>query len=373
MASSQSNLNPANKRKRGETHYNVPIKNSFSIFSDNEDDDEPMFSENVETTNPVEPFPPIIVNKSFEDYKSVLQALNEKMTGEINIKYRKNKTIFITYNINDFNSAQELFKANNWEFHTYTPNCAIKPKYILKGLPPITDTEDIKSDLTGKGVQISNIFQMVYKKVTPNQKLPIWVVTLENKEQIESIMKIKYVCHVVVHWEKYKGSKSLTMCFNCQEFNHLASNCYKKPKCMKCSGDHPSNTCTKDSNSTFTPVCANCEGNHYSNDEKCPIYEKQLNIKQSKNPPKVTLKAFKKQDFPQLPKTSAKWPQGTFQPKDKEPSIFETFKEIKDFLGSLNLTNIFRNIKFLMSKLNAAEDGLSKIFILIEGITSLFD
>lgn len=47
-----------------------------------------------------------------------------------------------------------------------------------------------------------------------------------------------------------------------------------------------------------------------------------------------------------------------FQSKDKEQSILHTLKEIEYFLGSLNLTNIFRNIKFFMPKLNSAEDDI---------------
>lgn len=372
MASS-STATKNSKRKRGEPIYNISTNNSFAIFSDEEDADESMNIENNEENSKPKPFPPIIVNKSFEHCISTTTLIREHLIGELNIKYKKNKTIFITYNDADFKKAQEIFKAENIEFHTYTPNDEIKPKFVLKGIPPTINTEDIHQDLSSQGLQIFRIIQMVNKKVTPNVKLPMWIVTLQNKAQIPTLCKIKYVCHIVVEWDNYKSSNVLTICYNCQDYNHLASNCNKKPKCRKCAGEHLSLNCTKDTETNFKPTCANCEGDHYSSDNKCPVYERNVSLKLSKQVPKVPLTPFKKKDFPQLPKPSSKWPADKFQSTETGPSITDTFKDVKNFLSSFNLSNILRNIKYLMSKVSQAEDGMSKLFVLIEGIINIFD
>lgn len=368
------------KRKRSDIQYNVPTQNSFSVFSDDDDDEMDLEaasnSHELAQNSKTKSLPPIIVNRPFENYTSIISNLNKNLSENINIKYKKHKTIFITYNNSDFQKVQEELKKHKIEFHTYTPESDIKPKYLLRGIPPNMDTEEIKSDLISQGLKIYKIFQMVKKKEIPNEKLPIWVITLEDKAQIQIMLKIRVVCHIVIKWDKYKVSKLLTQCFNCQEYNHISTNCFKNPKCKNCSEGHPSNTCPKINDENFIPICSNCNQAHFSNFEKCPVYEKNLELKLSKKPRIVPLKPsqFKHQDFPSLPKTSAKWPQGTFENREnKSTSLTDFFKEIKSLFNSVKIPDMINTVKTTLSKMKYAEDGMTKVFILIEGIISLFD
>ena len=55
---------------------------------------------------------------------------------------------------------------------------------------------------------------------------------------------------------------------------HGSSNCYTKPKCVKCAGSHITKDCTKSPQDT--PKCANCDGPHTANATICTFYKQQL-------------------------------------------------------------------------------------------------
>lgn len=65
-------------------------------------------------------------------------------------------------------------------------------------------------------------------------------------------------------------------CFNCCRFGHTRTVCRSKPRCLKCSQDHPGDGCQVP---TDAAVCVNCSGNHYANDRICPELGRQKGIK----------------------------------------------------------------------------------------------
>ncbi|GFU99384.1 nucleic-acid-binding protein from transposon X-element [Trichonephila clavipes] len=68
-------------------------------------------------------------------------------------------------------------------------------------------------------------------------------------------------------------SKGVTQCYKCQQFNHTASNCHIKPKCLKCGEPHQTSECEIDKVETM--YCVNCEAyGHMANYSKCPLYPK---------------------------------------------------------------------------------------------------
>ncbi|GFU09193.1 PRE_C2HC domain-containing protein [Trichonephila clavipes] len=68
-------------------------------------------------------------------------------------------------------------------------------------------------------------------------------------------------------------SKGVTQCYQCQKFNHTASNCHVKPKCLKCGEAHQ--TADYQIKKVDTMYCVNCEAyGHMANYSKCPLYPK---------------------------------------------------------------------------------------------------
>jgi len=98
---------------------------------------------------------------------------------------------------------------------------------------------------------------------------------------------------------KYKNSRPIQQCYNCQAFGHSSTFCGKTPKCVKCELTHATRDCTKPIGTP--PKCTNCEGPHPANFTGCPRYLLQLQHQQQ-NPqrpqppsqiPKQTPTSFK--------------------------------------------------------------------------------
>lgn len=379
-SSSKMTESTRSKRKRGEsTIYNIPTSNSYSIFSD---DDEECEMDTIIPEALI--FPPIIVNSSLTKHKEVVNKLKLSVS-ELNIKYAGNKTIFYVYNSEDFDTIKNELKILKLNFHTYTPKHEIKPKVVLKGMPPDYTTEDIQADLSQQGLEIYKIIQMVKKTDGKETKLPLSIIILNNQQQLEKLKNIKYCSNVVIRWEKYASKKILTQCHLCQEFNHVARNCFKKPKCLKCSEEHLSRDCPNILLDDFVPKCCNCQENHFSNSDKCPHWIRNQQIKLSKQrpaikPPKRHTFNPKPNEFPSLPKTDSKWFKKNFSDntmenssKSDELSIMDCFKEFKNILKLFNINTFINKFKNIVSEVKNAEDSMSKIFIVVEGLLSLID
>lgn len=63
-------------------------------------------------------------------------------------------------------------------------------------------------------------------------------------------------------------------CNNCCRFGHVKAQCRSKPRCLKCSQDHSSESC-----SSSLLSCLFCSGSHCANDKSCPEQQRQRNIK----------------------------------------------------------------------------------------------
>lgn len=89
----------------------------------------------------------------------------------------------------------------------------------------------------------------------------------------------------VVTWRPYHNKhEGPVQCTNCQNWQHGAFGCHRKPKCRVCAEEHKTANCPlliekrKNNNEKIHPSvlkCASCNGNHtanYSNCIKKPIY-----------------------------------------------------------------------------------------------------
>lgn len=117
-------------------------------------------------------------------------------------------------------------------YHTYPLPDVIQPNMVLKGIPPIVPVDKIQADLTAQElwvVKVSHIMKTDKATQTLITKYPVFVVTLQTGTDISEIQQIKKLCHII-QWEKYKNSKSVCQCFNCQSFDHSSHFCGKPPQ-----------------------------------------------------------------------------------------------------------------------------------------------
>ncbi|GFW91051.1 uncharacterized protein TNCV_1759251 [Trichonephila clavipes] len=141
---------------------------------------------------------------------------------------------------------------------------------VIKGLPKKAKPEDIHNDLIDLGFTVDRVSQLT-GKIT-NQLLPVFLVSLPRNMTNATIFKLDKLSYLNVSVEGY-DSKGVTQCYKCQQFNHTASNCHIKPKCLKCGEPHQTTDCKIDKVETM--YCVNCEAyGHMDNYSKCPLYPK---------------------------------------------------------------------------------------------------
>ena len=146
---------------------------------------------------------------------------------------------------------------------------------VIKGLPANVTVEEIKSDLLKHEVEAEKISQFTRKMGEKEVKLTVFSLVFKPGTQIKELLKIKRLCFCTIQWERYKNNRLVTQCFNCQGFHHIADKCHKKPRCLKCAGDHNTKNCSIAQTAT-SPICANCGGEHMANSVECEIYKTQV-------------------------------------------------------------------------------------------------
>ena len=77
---------------------------------------------------------------------------------------------------------------------------------------------------------------------------------------------------IVYEAEELRSPVSVTQCYNCQSFGHLAKNCRSKQKCLICGENHSHKGCQN--RETRKSKCANCKEPHVASYKGCPEYKK---------------------------------------------------------------------------------------------------
>ena len=112
----------------------------------------------------------------------------------MNIKFhytRSNLKIF-TEDIATFDALKDILIKGNFEFYTYTTKTS-KPKHlVLKGLPNLS-VEEVTSDIKKLGFQPIRCVVMK-QKTPPPYEAPMFLITLSNEVDVNSVRCIKYIC-----------------------------------------------------------------------------------------------------------------------------------------------------------------------------------
>ena len=95
------------------------------------------------------------------------------------------------------------------------------------------------------------------KQIICKRELPLFMITFDNKEDVEKIYNIKSILHMSVKTEPLrKATNLIPQCKNCQGFNHTSKYCHREPRCVKCIGKHATIQCKI--NKDTPPKCVNC-------------------------------------------------------------------------------------------------------------------
>lgn len=116
---------------------------------------------------------------------------------------------------------------------------------------------------------ISNIWNI--KSIKSKKPLSI-VMELIPKANNKEIYEVKSLIHSQVTFESPRPRCDISQCANCQQYGHTKTYCRRKPKCIKCAGDHTSVSYARKVRSDDVK-CTLCEGNHPDNYKGCIVYQ----------------------------------------------------------------------------------------------------
>lgn len=242
----------------------------------------------------------------------------------------------------------EFLIKNKVEFYTYALANEKANKWVIKGLPPEITADEIIEQLSKFNIHVLKCVQLKQKKINSFPYLcPIYMISVSKSINFNQVNNIKSINHVRISWEKYKNNKSVLQCLNCQKFGHSIANCFKKPKYVKCLGNHRTTECNKEDDAS--PQCVNCGGPHPANFAGCSKFQDAIHKMSKKKPASKLTKVTKmtnhpgqnanpfepnNDNFPPLIKTSSK----VFNPSSTNPIM--TYSQITNQIFKPSQTSI---------------------------------
>ena len=222
------------------------IYNSFGALNMLNLDDQTCYEDGDSQTlleeDPVknDKLPQIILTEKITNYSKCIESVVNKYTKiAVKLRYSANGLSVQTTTLIDYLELNDELKKDNISFFTYTPKWLKNKHIVAKGLSKLP-LEDIKSDLHRQGLKCDKIaFLKKNKAVTESYQYPIYIFTFDKDVNIQKVWSIQYLCHVKVKWEKYKNSRWVTQCHNCQMFGHGTRFYQNKPRCVMCEKKTP--------------------------------------------------------------------------------------------------------------------------------------
>lgn len=389
---SQWNIVQPKKRKKHKDSPNSSLEietaNSFEALADQE-----VSMNSEDSVRMSEPklrkpkIPPLVIYTHIEDHVKTLKDIQKELKEPLSISCKQNRMIIYPKNEEDYVTLSEKIKAAKVHFHTYSLEKEKPVVSILKGLPPNIKPFEIKEELENSHkLKVSDVKQFVKKAVGDVRefKLPIFSVKFQQGTKISEVKKIKTLCWCKIYWEKSMSSNSVTRCYKCQAFGHIAKNCFRADVCANCAGEHNTANCGFQN----LHKCANCGGDHRANDTAvCTAFIRAANRKSHTN--NFANNRFLKRDDNRLyssgahsfadavrqRQTNGKSTNGNNNSQDhnNDFTFASLFKEIKDLFRNFNLQKIISAVKNTTLKIQSCDDPVSKFSCIIEGLVEIFE
>jgi hypothetical protein len=172
----------------------------------------------------------------------------------------------------------KIRESDEIEGHSHTDLSNRDVNLILRGVHFSFDEKEIYDEIaaTCKNLKIKKVTRYyTQKSVKEKIQYNLFLVQLEPGQPTEEITSIKYICHQPVTWERPKKSKFL-QCKRCQSFGHIAQNCGRNYRCMKCPDSHGPYECKITKTNKIAQellYCCNCKVyGHPANYRGCEKY-----------------------------------------------------------------------------------------------------
>lgn len=165
--------------------------------------------------------------------------------------------------------------------HSFTPKDEKKISVLLRNVCSSYNVEDIAFGINDYEIDvvIANIEKFnTARSADTTFKPTIWRITLEPGSDVGALLSKKHINQLNgVRYERLRSS-GVTQCYNCQQFGHAASNCFRDFRCVKCDINHPQGNCPTDhsmdeATTRPEPKCVNCgKTGHPANYRGCQVH-----------------------------------------------------------------------------------------------------
>jgi hypothetical protein len=324
-------------------------------------------------------FPPIVaIGQSVTVIRAVTDSLK---IPNLQLKITKDGIKLFVQTADSFRQVKEALIAKSIQFYSHQLRDDQLSKFVIYGLPKI-DTKDINGELASLGIKPVQIKELNIKKKR-NDDHCIYLVSFLKKDRISllNLQDIKAICQVRITWQVYRNLRTgPTQCTNCLRLGHGASHCKVLPKCIRCAGDHKSQSCPLIQTSDGKTIpkiahdllkCALCNGNHTANYSKCPKRIEFATLRAGWTKKKATTPSAKfkparqLEDFHFPPLSNSQGPAWTYTPSTPAPPRVHvippqtgTNQPSNDLLSSQELFKIFLDITSQLSKAKTRQEQI---------------
>lgn len=225
--------------------------------------------------------PPIFLyNVNIKHLVDQLEARSPKIIFKIKNVNRVKSKLYLA-DVAAHEEMMMLLKEKKVNSYSFTPKELRKTSIIIRGLYAGTEICDIEDAMKGL---VPNTVAKVSKFTTTfsnknNIDTGLFLISLFPGKGLSDVSHIRYLLSQSIVWEKPKKKDQEIQCRRCQRWGHIARNCNREFKCVKCDKIHEPGCCDrkKEEEKSSQPCCVNCgENGHPANWRGCSAYRKYV-------------------------------------------------------------------------------------------------
>jgi len=236
------------------------------VLSQNLNTDENLDDNLIDLDQPINPDtikpPPPIFVKGVEEFPELCQDLIEFIGVDNFICKSTFDCLKIqTSNPVAYRALVHFLRNEKAEFHTYQLKKDKPLRVVIRNLYPSTPLNLIKEELTVRLFEVRQVTNVLHK--VTKIRLPFFFVNLEPTTISNEIFKLTSILHTKIKIEEPYKAKTISQCFNCQQYGHTRAYCGYKSRCVRCGDEYQSSDCPNSRD--LPPKCAHCSGNLSAN------------------------------------------------------------------------------------------------------------
>ena len=332
-----------------------------------------LFSTTNVKTKMSDGIPPIIIDKT-TTYKVVQNLIKNSKSNCVFKNLCSGDYRLQPESIGDFNLIKQLLEEKTIPHYTYQQNKDKKSSFIIRGLHPETDIEDLTLELKSLGHEVARIQNASDKETKAPTK--IFFIDLFKKSNNMDFLSLVKIQNTIVVTELPRSKNEVPRCGNCQSYFHTRNYCSLPPVCRFCALNHLSKDCTLDTTSNSEKFkCALCGLGHIAAEKgKCEALSEILKRKQKSTTTKQNPQGKPKKSpppvveaitaFPELPAPLASRAQAPRSQKESAPGEgqFQRQRTLASIVASeTHPVTEKKAISVLTTKSNTIESQLEKL------------